>query len=172
MKINFNHMGSNNIIDFDIKLIKDTELSNNFIQNIRNYTNSSIFNFDDSCGALFLGDYLNNNGTANYTVNHSLLEVKHKLSNFIPANSISMIGIKQENGLFIGSQFIINFFNITDKNFINKYNIIPFGTFSIENDESKIYSFIQNYFNKNKNIKPKIVFINESNLLQNNDLLL
>ena len=178
MKINFNRTGTNNIINFNLKLLKDTELSNNFIQNIRNYNGSSIFKFDDSCGALFLGDYFNNNGTANYTVNHSLLEVKNNIPSFIPSNSISMVGVKQNENLYIGSQFVINFFNITDKQFINKYNLIPFGNFSTDDynqtddnispNESDIYRSIKTYFKNNNDSKPRIVFMDESELIHNN----
>ena len=192
--ISFVHMGTNKTVKFVLNMLKESELTTNFIGLIRNYMGSSVFAYSLTNKIMFLGDCYNNNGTANYNANHALTKVKYNKVSYIPAYTICMIGEIQNGEVYVGSQFIMTFQNINnntkfivnEKDKKNEYfqkvtnkhtntNIlldmiclIPMCTFSIENNDEKL---IETFYNNSVNTtKPRIIMINEERKdIYNND---
>ena len=71
-----------------------------------------------------------------------------------------MVGIKNKENMFVGSNFILNLSDIEDKQFINDNALLPFGKFNISDDADKM---ITTYFlNSADQIrKPRIKVIYE-----------
>lgn len=170
----FNFIGTNNK-EYDVPicltLFKDNVLTDNYIELLKYYGSCSVFKFDENFGCLFTGDYLNNNGSTNLNANRTILQISEQtLPKFIPANSISMIGIKKNstetNDLFIGSIFVMNLFDITEQSYIQKYNLLPFGKFNISNDNFSdrllidFFKLKTNNHMRIKNITEKFATIN------------
>ena len=112
--ISFVHMGTNKTVKFVLNMLKESELTTNFIGLIRNYIGSCVFAYSLTNKIMFLGDCYNNNGTANYNANHALTKVKYNKVSYIPAYTICMIGEIQNGEVYVGSQFIMTFQNINN----------------------------------------------------------
>ncbi len=167
----FNLMGKQYDIVFNLELYKDDKITNEFMLMLKNYFGNKVFNYEKEYGILFTGDYLNNNGTSNYNYNRSLTPIDSSLPTFIPANSICMVGIKDDNGLNIGSQFALNLYDISDQLIINKYKLLPFGKFTIDPKNEQL--IIKYYNNKlNANLLPNISYIIDVNNNDNDNILL
>jgi hypothetical protein len=162
-----------NIGDSDNNLSYD-KLTNNFIELFRYYVGSTIFKFDPSNGLIFMGDYLNNNGTANYNAGRNMIQINNAdsiITNFIPALSISMVTTSknsEDDNIYIGSQFCINIDDVNNAS--KKYKLIPFGKCTID---SNYIQYISHYYEKiasNNSMRPSIksiTLINDNN--NNND---
>ena len=75
-----------------------------------------------------------------------------------------MIAEEKNDKYYVGSQFALNFYDIKDKNFIKKYNLIPFGTFETKHDSDKLLiAFYKNDFNNLHVNKPRIKSIEDIN---------
>ena len=167
----FNLMGKQHNIIFNLELYKDDKMTNEFMLMLKSYFGNKVFNYEKEYGILFTGDYLNNNGSSNYNNNRSLTYVDSTLPSFIPANSICMVGIKDNNGLNIGSQFALNLYDITDQLIINKHKLLPFGKFTIDQKNEQL--IIKYYNNKlNGNLLPNISYIIDVNNNNDNDNIL
>jgi hypothetical protein len=186
MKISFDHMGTTKFVNFNLKLTKDSIYTNNFIELIRKYIGTHVFTYNYSNKIMFLGDCYNNNGSANYDANNSLLKINYVKPKFIPANTICYIVEKHDDSYYIGSQFVILLQNINnttkiinnsikENDFFKKYinssncnnslldtiNLVPFCTLDVSNDDIK---FIEIFYNNDLNkTKPKITLINNAN---------
>jgi len=162
---------NNKDIPIDITLYdKNDGLTQNYVELFKYYIGSTVFKFNKTQNILYMGDYLNNNGTANYTASRTMININDidvKKSNFIPAFSISMVCTNHNNNTYIGSQFIINLSDINT----NTSMFIPFGTCSINQSD---INHIINYYNKPSNVKPYIKNMSDlsisNNIYQNDDL--
>lgn len=139
-------------IQTKIMIEKNNIVSENFIELLRYYGGCTVFKFNKMFGSMFMGDYLNNNSTTNLNANRTTLDVSEVYNGlnpltFIPAMTISMLGIRKNNTneIHIGSIFVINLVDITDKKFINTFTLIPFGKIKLLNVTDKvIHSFFAN----------------------------
>jgi len=125
---------------------KNDKLTQNFVDLFKYYIGSSVFKFDSTNNVLYMGDYLNNNGTANYNASRNMIDVNTldiKASNFIPAYSVSMICTTNNNNKYIGSQFIINLSDIHT----NASTFLPIGKCNINQSD---INFIINSYNNNR----------------------
>jgi hypothetical protein len=196
MKLSFDHMGTTKFVDFHLKLTRESVYTNNFIDLIRNYIGSSVFAYNYSNKIMFLGDCYNNNGSANYDANHSLLKINYNKPKFIPANTICYLVEKHDDSYYIGSQFVIllqdinnttklvndsikDKKNIKENEFFKKYvnqtnyndyllNIINLIPFCSYDISNNDTKFIEIFYNNDLNvIKPKITLIN--NVINDNN---
>lgn len=157
------HMNRDFEFKFEIDIQKDSEITNNFLDLLRAYNGSTIYKFDKKYSILYMGDYLNNNGTTNLNANRIQQQLEDPdLPSFIPARSISMVGIRNNNNIYIGSFFILNFNDIDDKQFIFDNVLLPFGKFYIEDEAERIIlTYYLNILSADQIRKPKIKSIYE-----------
>lgn len=160
---NINH--KNKLYDTNIKImLQDNEITANFLDLLRSYIGTVAFGFDENTCTLLCGDYIGNNGTVNLNAGREMIAVKESPPNFIAANTISMITEEQNGKYYIGSQFALNFYDIKDKEFIKKHNLIPFGTFETKQDSDKLLlAFYKNEFNNLHVNKPRVKSIDDCN---------
>jgi len=148
--------------------VSSNKLTNNFIELFKYYVGSTIFKFDNVNDILFMGDYLNNNGSANFNASRNTILVNDPsviYSKFIPALSISMVGTNkhqnESNDVFIGCQFSINLKDITSS---TKHKLIPFGKCIIEPQNiDYILQYYEKIASNNNYISPFIKSITLSN---------
>jgi hypothetical protein len=161
--IYLNHMSKDFEIKCDMDIYKDSIISDNFIELFRSYHGCRVYDYNKQFDILFTGDYLNNTGITNLNMNRTQLKIPEaEVASYIPARSISMVGVRRDNAIYIGSNFALNFNDIDDTSVLSNIILIPFGKFTVDDDKERVLTtYLLNTTDQIN--KPRIKAIYEAN---------